>query len=257
MNKGRNLYIVLVGIFLTNALLAELIGVKIFSLENSIGVNPVGFNILGYSLSFNLTAGVIIWPVVFLATDVINEYFGRKGVQRVSYLTVGCIAYAFFMIFIVTKLTPADFWLDVNRADDAGNPFDINYAFNKVYIQGLGIIVGSMIAFLIGQLVDVLVFQALKRRTGSEKYVWLRATGSTLVSQLIDSFVVLWIAFYALAPENGQWPLSQVFSVGTMNYIYKLAVAILLTPFIYLAHFAIDKFLGKQLASQMKEEAMK
>lgn len=85
--------------------------------------------------------------------------------------------------------------------------------------------------------------------------IWLRATGSTLISQLVDSFVVLALAFYFLAPEENRWAFSQVISVGTLNYIYKFVIAIALTPLIYLGHYLIDRYLGKEEADKMKEEA--
>ena len=245
---------VLTGIFLTNAILAEMIGVKIFSAEGTIGVPPANIKLLGgLVLDFNLTAGAVIWPVVFITTDIINEYFGKKGVRQISFLAAGLIAYAFLVIWLVTKLTPADFWLNVNASDPDGNPFNINYAFNVLFTQGMGIIVGSLTAFLIGQILDVYVFQSLRKITG-EKKIWLRATGSTLVSQLIDSFVVLGIAFYVFAPASTRWSLDQLFSVGLINYIYKFAVAILLTPVIYLGHYLIDSYLGED-AEKIKEEA--
>ncbi len=253
-NKKQNLFIVLGAIFLTNAILAELIGVKIFSLEQTFGFHPANLNLFGYTLDFNLTAGVMIWPVVFITTDIINEYFGKVGVRRISFIAVGCISYAFFMIWLVTKLSPADFWMEINNVDPDGNEFNVDFAFNKIYTQGLGIIVGSLIAFLIGQLLDVAVFQRLRKITG-EKMIWLRATGSTLISQLIDSFVVLTIAFYILAPAESRWDFSQVISVGSLNYIYKFIVAIALTPLIYLGHFLIDRYLGKEEAERIKKEA--
>jgi hypothetical protein len=160
------------------------------------------------------------------------------------------IAYSFIVIYLVTELTPAQFWLNVNSTDAEGNPFDINYAFQTIFRQGLGIILGSLLAFLIGQLLDVFVFQKLRRLTGANK-IWLRATGSTLVSQLVDSFVVLFIAFYIF----GNWPFMQVLAVGIVNYIYKFSVAILLTPLLYLAHYLIDNYLGQELADNMMEEA--
>lgn len=206
----------------------------------------------GYLFNFDLTAGVVIWPVVFITTDIINEYFGKKGVRLISFVTVACIAYAFFIIYIVTALPPADFWLDVNGTDKTGNAFNINYAFKVIFRQGLGIILGSLVAFMIGQLMDVFVFQKLKSITGENK-IWLRATGSTLISQLIDSFVVLFIAFFVF----GNWSLMQVMNVGIGNYIYKFAIAILLTPLLYAGHYLIDRYLGKELSDEMKEEAMK
>lgn len=230
-----------------------MIGVKIFSLEETLGFNPVQFNILQENpLSFNLTAGVIIWPVVFLTTDVINEYFGKEGVKKISFLTAGFIAYMFIVIFLVTNLSPAAFWLDLNNVDDAGNSFNIDFAFRKIFRQGLGIIIGSLVAFLIAQLLDVFIFQRLRGLTG-RKMIWLRATGSTLISQFIDSFVVLGIAFYVF----GNWNMEQIISVGIMNYIYKFVVAVILTPLIYLAHYLIDNYLGKEIAHQMADEAGK
>ena len=253
--KKQNLFLILTGIFLTNAILAEMIGVKIFSGESTLGLPPANIKLLGgYILDFNLTAGVVIWPVVFITTDVINEYFGKRGVRKISYLAAACIAFAFLVIYVITLLPPAEFWLDVNNQDPEGNPFNINFAFKKIFTQGLGIIVGSLVAFLIGQLLDVFVFQRLRKITG-EKMVWLRATGSTLVSQFIDSFVVLFIAFYFLAPSESQWSLAQVLSVGIINYIYKFFVAIVLTPLIYLGHYLIDNYLGIELSEKMKDEA--
>jgi len=246
--KRNKLFIILAGIFITNALLAEMIGVKIFSAESTVGLNPANLNILGFTMSFNLTAGAIIWPVVFITTDLINEYFGKPGVKRISYFTALLITYSFFVIFITIRLSPADFWIDTNNKDSDGNFFNMDFAFNKIFGQGQRIIIGSLTAFLLGQLVDVFVFQQLRKFTGSKK-LWLRATGSTLVSQLIDSFVVLFIAFY------GVFTTEQIIAIGITNYIYKFAVAILLTPIIYLGHAMIDKYLGKEEAEKISSDA--
>ncbi|WP_266206095.1 queuosine precursor transporter [Pontibacter kalidii] len=248
--KRTNLFLVLSGIFIANALLAELIGVKIFSGEAVLGLPGAQIPVGGEKLDFNLTAGVIIWPIVFVTTDIINEYFGKSGVKKVSVLTVILILYAFVVISAVTGLPPAQFWLDVNSTDASGNPFDINYAYNSVYRQGLGIILGSVAAFLLSQFLDATVFHWLRRFTGSKK-IWLRATGSTLVSQVIDSLVVLFIAFFVF----GNWSMKQVLSVALINYLYKFSVAILLTPLLYLAHYLIDGYLGERQAAQQIEEA--
>jgi len=238
---------ILGGIFLANALIAELIGAKIFSLERSVGLEPTIINIWGNELSFNLTAGVLLWPVVFILTDIINEYFGKKGVRFLSYFAVIIISYAFLMIYFAIGLKPADFYIASQQANGIG---DMNLAFQYVFGQGLWIIAGSIVAFLIGQFADVMTFQFIKRKTG-EKKLWLRATGSTLVSQFIDSFVVLIIAF-----QIGQgWSWALVLGIGVVNYIYKFTVAIVLTPFLYVIHNRIDKFLGKDLAAKMLEEA--
>ena len=245
--KKNRLFIVLAGIFITNALLAEMIGVKIFSAESTVGLNPAHLNILGFTMDFNLTAGVIIWPVVFITTDLINEYFGKPGVKRISYLTIGLIAYAFVIVFITIKLPPAAWW--VERKDADGNLIvNMDLAFSSIFGQSQRIIIGSLVAFFIGQLTDVYVFQKLKRITGSKK-LWLRATGSTLISQLIDSYVVLFIAFYGLFPTD------QIIAIGITNYIYKFFAAIVLTPVVYFGHSVIDKYLGKEHAEKISEDA--
>ena len=250
-SRPTTLFIILSGIFLTNAIIAELMGVKVFSLEGTLGVPPAQIPLPGgFVLDINLAAGVVIWPVVFIITDIINEYYGQRGVQLISFFTVGCISYVFVVIYVVTELAPADFWLEVNGQDEAGYPFDINFAFNKVYTQGLGIIIGSLIAFLVGQLLDVVVFHQIRRLTGSGK-IWLRATGSTLVSQLVDSYVVLFVAFYVF----GNWPLRQVVAVGMVNYTYKFVVAVAITPLLYVAHYVIDRYLGQELAQDMMKGA--
>lgn len=254
-HKHTSLFIFLSGIFLTNALLAEIIGTKIFSLEAVFGWEPAQIPLLGgLELSFSLTAGVMLWPVVFITTDIINEYFGKAGVRRISFLTAGFIAYGFFIIWIATELPPAQFWINLYDTDSAGNPLHINEAFRTVFLQSMGIIVGSLTAFLLGQIIDVTAFQWLRKFTGS-KMLWLRATGSTLISQFFDSFVVLTIAFYYLSPKP--WSIEQVISVGIINYIYKFSVAVILTPTLYIAHNWIDKYLGKEAAHEMIEEASK
>lgn len=239
--RRQTLYIVLCCIFLSNAILAEMIGVKIFSLEKLLDMPPSQIHLpFEFVLDFNLSAGVVLWPVVFITSDVINEYFGKAGVKRISYLTAILITYVFAAVFTSTRLPPADFWLEVNRIPGNEN-FDINFAFSSIFRQGLGIIVGSVTAFLIGQILDAHAFHWIKSLTGS-RHIWLRATGSTLFSQFIDSFVVLGIAFYLL----GNWSLQQVLAVGIINYIYKFSIAVLLTPMLYLIHYLIDTYLERK-----------
>ncbi|MGL1884930.1 MAG: queuosine precursor transporter [Reichenbachiella sp.] len=251
LERKNTLFLVLAGVFIMNALLAEILGAKIFSLEKTLGTAPAQINLWGsFILDFNLTAGVVLWPAVFITTDIINEYFGKKGVQKISFLTVGLIAIAFVLIYIITVLPPADFWVGLYSEGPNGESFNIDSAFKLIFQQGLGIIIGSLVAFLVAQFLDVYVFQKLRQLTGS-KMIWLRATGSTLISQFIDSFVVLIIAFYLW----GNWPLEQVIAIGIINYIYKFGIAILMTPFIYLGHNLIDRYLGKENAELMTKEA--
>lgn len=248
--KKHNLFVLLGGFFVTNAIVAEMVGIKIFSAEGTLGLHPANINLFGATFDFNLTAGTILWPFVFITTDIINEYFGKAGVRKISVFTAGLIAYGFIIIGLATMLEPAQFWLEQNSFDYQGKPLNIDTAYNTVFRQGMGIITASLVAFLVGQLVDVYVFQKLRNWSGT-KMLWLRATGSTMVSQLIDSFVVLFIAFYLL----GNWSMLQVFQVSIVNYIAKAILAVCLTPLLYFVHAAIDNYLGKLESEKLMEEA--
>ena len=244
--KESRLLLILGTFFVANAILSEFIGVKIFSVEQTLGLKHFDINLLGVpNLSFNMSAGVLTWPIIFIMTDIINEYFGVKQVRFLSVLTSILIAYAFIIIWGAMHLTASDFWV---HQSINGKDLDMNNAFAGIFGQGMWIIVGSIIAFLVGQIADVMIFHRIKRITG-EKALWLRSTGSTLVSQLIDSFVVIFIAFY-LNPQY-HWSWQMVAAIGLVNYTYKFLVAIIMTPVLYLVHAIIDRYLGKELATKL------
>ncbi|MEQ1553189.1 MAG: queuosine precursor transporter [Ferruginibacter sp.] len=248
-NRPTKLFIAITAFFVANALIAECIGGKIFSLEKTFGAEPFNFSLLGQSgLSLSLTCGVLLWPLEFIITDIVNEYYGPKAVRQISYIAVALIGYAFAMFYLAIHVPGANFWYGTGIQD--GVP-DMGKAFNAVFGQGLWIIVGSIVAFLIAQIVDVTVFHKIKKATG-EKKVWLRATGSTLVSQLVDSFIVLFIAFYI----GKDWSFQRVLAICLVNYAYKFVMAIVLTPLIYFLENRIENYLGKATALQMKKAAM-
>lgn len=213
-SKKDYVFVILAGIFITNAVVAELIGGKL------IQIGP-----------FVMSIGILPWPIVFLTTDLINEYFGQKGVRKLSFITAGLIAYAFLVLFLAIVVPAAKGISPVNDEQ-----------FTAVFGQSMWIIVGSITAFLISQLIDVMVFHYVKEKTGNKK-IWLRATGSTVISQLIDSFIVLGIAFWLPGKINFETFLSSALT----GYTFKLGVAILLTPLIYLGHNLIRKFLKGEI----------
>jgi uncharacterized integral membrane protein (TIGR00697 family) len=239
ISKKHTVFLVLAAFFITNVVVAEMIGSKIFSLEQTLGIEAITFISDG---GFSLPAGAILWPSIFIITDLVNEYFGPKGVKKISILAVGCVLFAFLMIAMATKLSPAPFWLEINKTDSEGRPFDVDYAYTSVFTQSLGIIIGSVVAFFIGQLLDASIFAWIKSKT-SDKFIWLRANGSTFFSQMIDSFVVLFIAFYIFGGDK-KWSISQIFITGLNTFCYKILMAILLTPLLYLVHRWIDGYLG-------------
>ncbi|MFE3869828.1 queuosine precursor transporter [Flavobacterium sp. ZS1P70] len=212
-SKKDIVFVILAGIFITNAVVAELIGGKL------IQVGP-----------FVMSIGILPWPVVFLTTDLINEYFGEKGVKKLSYITACLIAYAFIILLLAILVPAAKGISPVNDSQ-----------FYAVFGQSMWIIAGSIIAFLVSQLIDVTVFWFFKNRTGERK-IWLRTTGSTVVSQLFDSFIVLGIAFWLPGKINFDTFLSS----AIVGYTFKLGIAILLTPLIYLGHHLIKKYLSEE-----------
>lgn len=210
-NKKDTLYVILAGIFITNAVTAEMIGPKLI-------------DVFGVPMS----VGILPWPVVFITTDLINEYFGQKGVRRLSLITAGLIAYCFFLLYVALQIPSSK----ISGVSDE--------AFFSVFGQSMWIIVGSITAFLVSQLIDVTIFHFVKNKTG-KKMLWLRSTGSTVISQFFDSFIVLGIAFWM----TGKIDTPTYIASGLTGYTVKLAIAILLTPVIYLAHSLIDKYIHK------------
>lgn len=249
LDRASRLFAILAAFFACNALMAEFIGVKIFALEDTLGFPAFNWALFGQQGSLNFTAGVLLWPVVFIFTDVINEYFGRRGVRMISYLTVALILYAFLFAYLAIGLKPAEWWVGVGA--NQGVP-DMQAAFASTFGQGLWTIGGSVIAFLVGQLIDITVFQKIRRATG-ERHIWLRATGSTAISQFVDSYIVLYIAF-VIGPQ--QWPIDLFLAVGTVNYLYKITAAILLIPLIYGMRRVIQGYLGKQQAAALEARAI-
>ncbi|MCC6397168.1 MAG: queuosine precursor transporter [Bacteroidetes bacterium] len=224
MDKRVKLFTILAGVFLTALLLAETTGGKLIQ---------VGF---ADDLIFTLTMGVIPFPVTFIVTDIINEYYGRRGIRFITILGMLMVLFALILLQIEMAIPAA-----------AISPVS-NEAFTTVFGVSTRIIVGSLTAYLIGQFVDIYVFHYLRRRTGA-RLLWLRATGSTVVSQFIDSFVVLFIAF--LGPLSAM----QIVGIGMTNYIYKFIVAVGITPILYLVHAGVDRYLGHELAASMAAEA--
>ena len=247
-NRGVRLFLILAALLVGNALVAEFVGVKIFSLEATLGIAPVNWHAFGESGNLSFTTGVLLWPFVFILTDTINEYFGVRGVRFISYVASGVIAYAFLMAYLMISVAPAPWWVSVSV--EHGVP-DMQAAFSNIFGQGLWTIGGSLTAFLIGQLIDVTVFHAIRKRTG-ERGVWVRATVSTVISQFIDSFVVLYIAF-VLGPQH--WSISLFLAVGIVNFTYKFCAAIVMIPLLYVVRRWIEAYLGTETAERLRREA--
>jgi uncharacterized integral membrane protein (TIGR00697 family) len=222
--KRELVYIILAGIFITNAIVAELIGGKL------IEIGP-----------FIMSVGIIPWPVVFLTTDLINEFYGKKSVRKLSLITASLIAYAFVILFFAIMIPAAK-----------GIPAVSDEQFRAVFGQSLWIIVGSIVAFLLSQLIDSSIFWMLRNKTGG-KMIWLRSTGSTVISQLVDTFVVAGIGFWL----PGKVDTQTYINMSLTGYVFKLVVAVGLTPLIYAGHSIVEKYLGNEEAEAIMNKAAK
>jgi queuosine precursor transporter len=175
-----------------------------------------------------ISAGILAFPLTFLLTDLVNEFYGQKGAQWMT-----------AMGFIATILTFG--WLALGQVLPQATATVMSHsAYMEVSSQYMGMFIASLTAYVIGQVLDISLFGFFKKMTRS-KMIWLRATGSTLVSQLFDSYIVGLIAFW------GDLPLQTILQIGTGNYWVKFAVAIAITPVLYLGHFALKQLLKKHL----------
>jgi uncharacterized integral membrane protein (TIGR00697 family) len=225
INERRQwLFVFLVGLFVTNAVTAELISNKLIQI-------PISFQLFGFSLGpFTTIIGILPWPIVFLLTDLMNEFYGQRAIRRVSWITASLIAYCFIIVGLSMNI-PSVQIPGSNLADDK--------SFNQVFGQAQMVIIGSIVAFLVSQLLDAYLFAWIKHKTGN-RFIWMRSTGSTLLSQLVDSYIVLYIGFVL----TNSISFNQFMKIAPTNYVLKMIIALLLTPLIYLGHFFVRKYLG-------------
>jgi uncharacterized integral membrane protein (TIGR00697 family) len=225
INERRQwLFVFLVGLFVTNAVTAELMSNKLIQI-------PLSFHLFGTKLGpFTTIIGILPWPVVFLLTDLMNEFYGQKSVRRVSWITASLIAYC----FIIVGLS-----MNIPSVDIPGSSLADDKSYNQVFGQAQMVIIGSIAAFLVSQLLDAYLFAWIKHKTGN-RFIWLRSTGSTMLSQLVDSYLVLYIGF--VLPNSLSF--NEFMKIAPTNYILKMLIALLLTPLIYLGHFFVRKYLG-------------
>jgi uncharacterized integral membrane protein (TIGR00697 family) len=208
LDGRQRLYFYLCAVFLTALLIGDTIGSKLFVVDIPLGVTK---------LHATLSVGVIWFPITFLLTDVINEFYGSRGARFVTFVGFWMALAAFVIIFVARKIPAADF-SPVKQTD-----------FDTVLGNANTIFFASLVAYLVGQFVDITVFQFAKRLTQS-RHIWLRSTGSTLISQLVDTVVVTTIAF------SSKVPAATLRGMIVSQYSVKVLFAIGLTPIIYAFH---------------------
>lgn len=218
LDARLTLFITLVSVFMTCLVVGDMIGGKL-----------VSFDLFGRQWVFSV--GLLAFPITFVLTDIMNEFYGRDVVRRVTYIAFCMVGLTFAIIYASSALPWAPFTLASDWTGVTPKTFSI------VFTQATQIQLASMFAFLIGNLVDIWVFWFFKRLTGN-KMLWLRSTGSTAVSQLIDTVVI-----NALVWRN-KVSFSTYATIVITSYLIKLAAAIVVTPAIYGLHEVIEKRYG-------------
>jgi uncharacterized integral membrane protein (TIGR00697 family) len=225
----QKVYLWLAGIFVASLLIADIVGIKLFRIA-------LPFPILGFD-AIEHTCGMLTFPVTFLLTDLINEYYGKKAARRLTFIGLACGIY----VFLVINIAQAMPYLD--------KPFNVRKeAFDAIFGSAKIMYMASLVAYLAGQMADIALFGFIKRITG-QRFVWLRSTGSTVVSQFLDSFVVSYLAFSLgrqLFPDPGNPPaaLSDIPSIAVTGYTLKFVIAIGITPLVYLGRIIMRKCFG-------------
>lgn len=219
LDRKTQLFVVLAGLFITCLLVGDITGGKLFDVP-----------LFGWR-TVTLSVGMLPFPVTFLLTDLLNEFYGKKAARFVTWTGFAMALLAFAVIEVAIAVPWAPFtlgadWSGVNAA-----------SFDNVFAGSKRILFASMVAYLVAQFTDITVFNALKRTTRN-RFLWLRATGSTLVSQLIDTILVQVIAWYGLLAAG------QIADIAVGSYVMKLLVAVALTPVIYAGHALLERNLG-------------
>ncbi len=220
LDARTRLFIILAGIFVTCLLVGDIIGGKLVQTKL-------------FGQTFTTTVGMIPFPVTFLLTDLLNEFYGKRAARFVTLLGFGLALLSYTFIFIAGAIPIADLarqtdWKGVTEA-----------SFSNVFLGSQRMILASMTAYIVAQFVDIGVFHMLKRMTDT-RLLWLRATGSTVVSQLIDTITITIVAW------SGIMTSAQIWNVIVSAYTLKIMIAVGLTPLVYLAHALVERGLGIQ-----------
>lgn len=247
--SGRSLSLLLLlgGLFTAFYVTGDLIGAKLFSFT-LLGRGPQDLGLSG-GAQFVATVGILYFPLTFILTDIVNEYFGRRIVRSLTFVAIAVLLVLQPLVLWAIQVPTVSF----NPAVPAE---EMHRSFAVVLGPAWSIVIGSCAAFAIGQLLDVTVFSAIRRLTGG-RWLWLRSQGSTLASQLVDSFVVIFLAFVLLPPLAGQsaWPAGLALGVSVTNYVIKVAITVAITPLLYAVHGGVRAWLGRDEAERLVRQA--
>ena len=228
MNMDKNsdkLYIILAGVFIASLVSCNLIFQKFFQLD--IWVPFIG------EYTFEQSVGLLPYPITFLVTDIISEVYGQKKANQV--VTAGLFASLFMLLVIsISNLLPATPWSPVN-----------DVTFNKVFGLSGAAVFASMMAYLIAQYIDVRVFHFWKKLTHG-KHLWLRNNASTVFSQFIDTFAVLFLLCFLNVLSWDKFPV-----LLANGFLFKVFFAAFDTPIAYGVIYLIRKKLGLKFGEEV------
>jgi uncharacterized integral membrane protein (TIGR00697 family) len=218
LNRRIQLFLVLACVFVTCLTVGDIIGGKLIQTR-----------LFGYQ--FTLTVGMIPFPVTFLITDLLNEFYGKRAARFVTWVGFGMAALAYVFIYVaaaipIAELTRAADWTGVTEA-----------AFDRVFVGSQRMIAASLCAYLIAQFVDISIFHALRQAT-HQRLLWLRASGSTVLSQLVDTITINFVAWF------GVLPLAEIGRIMLSSYVLKVLIAVGLTPLVYAGHALIERLMA-------------
>lgn len=244
--KRETLLLACLALFTGFFVAANLFGAKLWEFT-LFGLKPTDIGLPGET--FVATAGILAFPLTFVLTDIVNEYFGKRVVRSFTWLAIAVNLLLQPIALGAAAAPTVSFTPGVDAAT-------AHQAYQLAFASSWTITIASLVAFALGQFIDVATFSWLRRRTGG-RMIWLRAQGSTVVSQLIDTLVVIYLAFYVLPELAGDPHMSAADAgrVSLTNYIYKFAIAVLMTPLLYFVRGLVVGWLGKDEAGQLAHEA--
>jgi queuosine precursor transporter len=226
----ERIYLCLAATFVVLLVLTNIIGIKLFQAP----FNP----------EFALTTGIITYPLTFLCTDIVSEIYGKKRADFMVFLGFLMSLLMLAIVTIATNVTPHAYWVPM-ESPYFDSVEGYQHAFESVFALNQVLIAGSMLAYLSAQLIDNYLYHFWKRLTKG-RHLWLRNNGSTMISQLVDTAVVNSILFY-IGFGMDFWVGVKIMAT---IYVYKMIIAALDTPLIYLGVYTVKELLRRNGESE-------
>ena len=224
---ANKIYLILAGLFITSLVASNLIFTKIFYWY------PFDINFMGVKL-FELSVGILPYPLTFLITDLISEIYGQKKADQVVITGIFASVFSILLIFISSQVPAID-----------GSPID-DATFNNVFLNAPLAVLASMLTYLFAQFIDIRVYHFWKRLTKG-KHLWLRNNFSTFTSQFVDTFtIVSLLIIFEILPQD------KFLVLIVSGFLFKVMVAIFDTPLLYLCVWLFRRKFNLKVGEEIK-----